>query len=310
MSIITVENVRKTYNGHPVLDGIDLAVPEGKCVALIGHNGAGKTTLMKLILGLARPTSGRLEVLGVDPATADKSFRRQLGFLPENVAFHDELTGAHTLAFYARLKGLSAACCPEILERVGLSFAATRRVKTYSKGMRQRLGLAQALLGTPRLLLLDEPTTGLDPVLRHEFFQIIRQLAAAGTTVILSSHILTELEARTDLAAIMRQGRLVAFGDLDELRRQAGLPVKIRARGDAGAIARRLNGAFVKAIEPDQRSIEIDCPVGDKMALVRTLADLGEVCSDLEVRPPSLDDLYLHYSGGAISAAGEPEATR
>jgi len=310
MSIITVENVCKTYNGHPVLDGIDLAVPEGKCVALIGHNGAGKTTLMKLILGLARPTSGRLDVLGVDPATADKSFRRKLGFLPENVAFHDELTGADTLAYFARLKGLSATSCPEILERVGLSFAAARRVKTYSKGMRQRLGLAQALLGTPRLLLLDEPTTGLDPVLRQEFFHIIRHLAAAGTTVILSSHILTELEARTDLAAIMRQGRLVAFGDLDQLRREAGLPVKVRARGDAGAIARRLNGAFVKAIGPDQRSIEIDCPVGDKMALVRTLADLGEVCSDLEVRPPSLDDLYLHYSGGGISAAGEPEATR
>jgi Cu-processing system ATP-binding protein len=182
-------------------------------------------------------------------------------------------------------------------------------VKTYSKGMRQRLGLAQALLGTPRLLLLDEPTTGLDPVLRQEFFQIIRQLAAAGTTVILSS---TSHRARSAHRSRRHHaaGSLVAFGDLDELRRQAGLPVKIRARGDAGAIARRLNGAFVKTIEPDQRSIEIDCPVGDKMALVRTLADLGEVCSDLEVRPPSLDDLYLHYSGGAISAAGEPEATR
>jgi Cu-processing system ATP-binding protein len=310
MSIVTIENVAKTYGGCTALESVDLTVPRGKCLALIGHNGAGKTTLMKLMLGLARPTRGRVSVLGVDPAGADKHFRSRLGFLPENVAFHDELTGLQTLAFYARLKGLPTACCDALLERVGLSSASGRRVKTYSKGMRQRLGLAQALLGAPRLLLLDEPTVGLDPVLRHEFFRIVEELTAQGTTVILSSHILTELEARTDLAAIMRQGRLVAFGDLDGLRREAGLPVKIRARGDAGAIARRLNGAFVKAIEPDQRSIEIDCPVGGKMALVRTLADLGEVCSDLEVRPPSLDDLYLHYSGGAISAAGEPEATR
>ena len=206
MSIVALDNVSKAYGSQQVLEGINLALPQGKCLALIGHNGAGKTTLMKLILGLIRPTAGRVEVLGGDPAVADKSFRRQLGFLPENVAFHEELTGADTLAFYARLKGLPTTCCPALLERVGLSFAATRRVRTYSKGMRQRLALAQALLGTPKLLLLDEPTTGLDPVLRQEFFEIIRELTAAGTTVIISSHILTELEARTDLAADHARG--------------------------------------------------------------------------------------------------------
>ena len=158
-------------------------------------------------------------------------------------------------------------------------------------------------MGTPKLLLLDEPTTGLDPVLRQEFFQVIRELTATGTTVIISSHILTELEARTDLAAIMREGHLVAYGDLDTLRRKAGLPVTIRARGDAKAIAHRLNGAFARTILMDGRSIDIDCPATQKMALLRTLASFGDVCVDLEICPPSLDDLYLHYSGRAISSA-------
>ncbi len=127
--------------------------------------------------------------------------------------------------------------------------------------------------------------------------QIIRELTAAGKTVLLSSHVLTELEARTDLAAILREGRLVAFGDLETLRRQAGLPVTVRVQGDAPAIAAKLNGAFHKTVAPDRRAIEIDCPPAKKMALLRTLADFGELCSDLEVRPPSLDDLYLHFSG-------------
>ena len=307
MSVVTIANAGKDYSGHVVLEGINLTLPQGKCLALIGHNGAGKTTLMKLVLGVIHPTAGRVEVLGIDPAGADKSFRQQLGFLPENVAFHEELTGADTLAFYARLKGLSPTCCPALLERVGLLSAASRRVHTYSKGMRQRLGLAQALLGTPKLLLLDEPTTGLDPVLRQEFFEIIRQLTAIGTTVIISSHILTELEARTDLVAILRDGRLAAFGDLDALRQDAGLPVTVRAKGDAKAIARRLNGAFTRTIHPDERAIDIDCSITQKMALLRTLADLGDMCADLEIHPPSLDDLYLHYSGRSLSSNSEHE---
>lgn len=302
MSVVLIERAGKDYGDHTVIDDVSFAVPAGRCLALIGHNGAGKTTLMKMILGLATPTRGRLQVLGVDPARADKSFRRQLGFLPENVVFHDELSGAATLTFYARLKGVEPSEAPRLLERVGLTHAAARRIKTYSKGMRQRLGLAQALLGKPRLLLLDEPTTGLDPVLRQEFFQIIRDLTAGGTTVILASHILTELEARTDLAAILRDGRLVAFGDLDTLRREAGLPVTVRVRGDAPAIARKLNGTFHKILGPDRTFIDIDCQPMKKMALLRTLADFGDLCSDLEVHVPSLDDLYLHYSGRPIAA--------
>lgn len=309
MSAIAAVDLGKDYGGYSAVDSVDLAIPEGRCVALIGHNGAGKTTLMKLILGLVRPTRGRVEVLGFNPATAGKHFRQRLGFLPENVAFHDQLTGAETIRFYARLKGVDPAVAAQTLAQVGLTAAATRKVRTYSKGMRQRLGLAQALLGHPRLLLLDEPTTGLDPVLRQEFFDIIRELTSAGTTVVLSSHILTELEARTDLAAIMREGRLVAFGDLDSLRRKAGLPVTVRVTGNAPAIAKKLNGAFQKSLSPDLGAISIACPLERKMALLRMLAGFGELCSDVEVRAPTLDDLYLHFSGRTISAPARSEAS-
>ena len=218
---ILAHGLTKQYGANKAVDGVDLTLAPGTTLALIGHNGAGKTTLMKLILGLIRPSAGNLNVLGVEPGAAPLEHRRHIGFLPENVAFHDELTGTQTLNFYARLKGASLSQCKTLLERVGLAFAAGRRVKTYSKGMRQRLGLAQALLGEPRLMLLDEPTTGLDPASRVEFFRIMRELSDRGATVIISSHILTELEARTDLVAIMNRSKLAAFGPLEALRRQS-----------------------------------------------------------------------------------------
>lgn len=310
MSAIILNHTGKTYGQQSALEDVTLAVPSGKCVALIGHNGAGKTTLMKLILGLARPTSGNVCVLGVDPATAGKLFRRQLGFLPENVVFHDELTGADTLTFYARLKGVPTTESPALLDQVGLSAAAGRRIKTYSKGMRQRLGLAQALLGAPRLLLFDEPTSGLDPSLRHQFFEIIRALTQGGTTVMLASHVLTELEAQTDLVAILREGRLVAFGDIEELRVAAGLPITVHARGDASVIAAKLDGSFVRSARPNGRSIDIECAAKDKMPLLRLLSAVGDACADIEIHPPSLHDLYLYFGGSDTSREGNGATNR
>lgn len=306
MAAIEIRAAGKDYGQNTVLSDIDLSVHESHCVALIGHNGAGKTTLMKLILGLIQPTRGRIEVLSQDPATAGPEFRALIGFLPENVAFHDQLTGRDTLRFFARLKGAELQEVEDLLNRIGLMRAADRRVRTYSKGMRQRLGLAQALIGKPKLLLLDEPTTGLDPVLRNEFFEIIRELTSGGTTVLLSSHVLTELEARTDMAAIMRDGRLVAYGDLDTLRREAQLPATVRVRGDASAISGVLNGAFQKTLPPDRDYIDVTCALPEKMDLLRRLTECGE-CTDVEVRLPTLDDLYLHFSGRSISTGSQME---
>ena len=289
----------KQYGPHCAVDGVDLTLAAGKTLALIGHNGAGKTTLMKLILGLVRPSSGELRVLDEQPAAAGLEYRRQIGFLPENVAFHNELTGRQTLEFYARLKRVDVKQCAGLLDELGLAFAAGRRVKTYSKGMRQRLGLAQALLGHPRLLLLDEPTTGLDPNSRVEFFRIVQGLSSRGVTVIISSHILTELEAKTDLVAIMNMGRLTAFGPLEALRREADLLVKfsVTTANGAGAAIDSLRGLARKsAISPDEHSADIWCRVEDKMASLARLAALGPAVLDIDIRPPGLDDVYRHFS--------------
>lgn len=291
---LLAEALVKAYPRHRALNGVSFSIPPGVCLALLGHNGAGKTTLMKLLLGLTRPTSGRVEVLGEDPLRAPLAFRRQIGFLPEHVTFHDELTGVETLRHYARLKGEDPRRQVALLERVGLSHAADRRVKGYSKGMRQRLGLAQALLGRPRLLLLDEPTTGLDPMLRQEFYRVIQELRAEGVTVMLSSHVLTELEARTDLAMIMEHGSVKAFGTLDALRSQADLPAIFRIRCARARIVAESVGEVVHRLASESE-LELSVPVRDKMAVLRQLMACGVEIEDLEIQLPTLDDVYAHF---------------
>jgi len=244
-----------------------------------------------------RPTTGSIEVLGDHPAAGQFAARRQLGFLPENVAFNPGLTGRETLAFYARLKRQPAFGIAPLLDRVGLTAAADRRVGTYSKGMRQRLGLAQALLGEPRVLLLDEPTTGLDPALRQSFYDTVEELRGRGATVLLSSHALTELEERAGRVIIMNRGIKVADGSLGELRRIARLPTKIRLKVTERGLAslsewlgpadtwRRING----------RTVEVDASPEGKIALLRRATDEAAPVEDLDVVPPTLDELYAHF---------------
>ncbi|MFA7431071.1 MAG: ABC transporter ATP-binding protein, partial [Rhodospirillaceae bacterium] len=254
--------------------------------------------------GLIRPDGGSVTVLGRDPV----KMRPSVGFLPESVAFHDAMTGREVIGFYGRLKRRPASEGMALLDRVGLLHAAGRRVATYSKGMRQRLGLAQALLGDPRLLLLDEPTTGLDPDLRQAFYAIIAELKRGGTAVLLSSHILTELEERTDRIAIVEHGHLRASGTLDDLRVNAGLPVRLRVSTSAAAavVAERLGGLRVAAVEP--RSLTVHCAPADKMATLRILIGLGEVVRDVDIQLPSLDDVYAHFTGIRLSEAALEQA--
>ena len=296
---IELDSVGKRYGRHTAVDGVSLEVQAGECLALVGHNGAGKTTLMKLMLGLVRPTAGQIRVLGGAPVQSGAAKRRSgVGFLPENVAFDAALTGREVLAFFARLKGVPVKEGLELLARVGLDEAAGRRVRTYSRGMRQRLGLAQALLGEPRVLLLDEATSGLDPALRQDFYGMVQALGRAGTTVVLSSHVLTELEARTDRVAIMNRGRLAACGTLDGLRRMAGLSLRIRVAvpgGTAAAVAERLQDN-AEAARVNDRSVELVCPVDAKMAVLRDITGLGEAVRDVEITPPTFDQVYAHFS--------------
>jgi Cu-processing system ATP-binding protein len=291
-STLTISELTKRFGEVAALAGVSLSVAPGERVALLGHNGAGKSTLMKTILGLIPATSGEITICDAAPGTA--AARRAVAYLPENVAFHPALTGEEQLRHYLRLRGENPDLAMPLLEKVGLAHAARRRIGTYSKGMRQRVGLAQALIGTPRLLVLDEPTSGLDPVSRREFYALLDDLAAKGASILLSSHALTEVEARTDRIVILSKGRLVAEGSLADLRRRADLPVMLHVtarNGHASDIARALPGAILV-----DGTLHLACPQSAKLETLGRIAGLGDRVADLDVLPPSLEDLYSHFS--------------
>jgi Cu-processing system ATP-binding protein len=301
---ISLENVAKHYGALAAVQGVTLELGEGQSVALVGHNGAGKTTLFKLMLGLTRSSHGRVRVLGADPLGADgRRVRLAIGYLPENVVFSNALTGLETLQFYASLKRQPRAECMALLERVGLGHAARKRVATYSKGMRQRLGLAQAVLGAPRLLFLDEPTTGLDPLVRQSFYQLVGDLRDRGVTALLSSHALSELEARIDQVVIMHRGKIVAAGSLDALRNLAGLPVRFRL-----TVAENFRAEAIYALAPlatsttsSDGAIELTCGGGRKMEALRRIAGIPQIL-DVSVAEPTLDEIYASFLRGKDGA--------
>lgn len=294
--VLEIKGLDKFRGKTQVLHGVDLSVKAGERLALLGHNGAGKSTLIKAVLGLIQTEAGSINICGAQPGSA--SARADTAFLPEAVSFHPALTGHEQLSTFARLIG-EKADIPGLLKRVGLSEAMHRRIGAYSKGMRQRLGLAQVLLGRPKLALLDEPTSGLDPISRQDLYAIIDELAGNGTAVLIASHALTEVEARTDRIAILRKGVKVADDTLADLSAKAGLPIKLRVRAaesQADQVAlqtggRRINGA----------SVEILCSPQNKMAELRRIAALGEVVVDIDMVPPRLEDLYRHYSQEGLS---------
>ncbi len=285
---VALRGVTKRYGPIVAVVDLDLELHAGEVIALVGHNGAGKTTQIKMILGLARPTAGTVELLGANPAGDGFGLRAAVGYLPENVSFNLALTGRETLGFYARLKRLDASHLDPAFTAVGLDGAADRAIGTYSKGMRQRLGLAQALLGQPRVLILDEPTSGLDPALRRDFYAIVAARAAEGATVLLASHALTELEGRADRVVIVDRGVKIADGSLDELRRLARLPVTVRIR-PTGPFAERgwrrlADGSFEQAVD-----------AVDKLPLLSRLLAEPSSIADIALIEPTLDDLYAHF---------------
>ena len=216
--------LRKEYGRKIALHGLDLTVQPGEVFGFLGPNGAGKTTTVKILLGLVTPTSGAARIFG-RPA-GDAEARRNVGYLPENFRFHDWLSGESLLDFHARLAGVSLAerrkRIPRVLDLVGLKGRGRDRIRSYSKGMTQRIGLAQALIHEPELVLLDEPTSALDPVGRREVRDLIRSLRERGMTVFLNSHLLSEVEMVCDRVAIVDRGRVVRSGRLQDLL--GGLP--------------------------------------------------------------------------------------
>ncbi|SEL04866.1 Cu-processing system ATP-binding protein [Roseovarius nanhaiticus] len=289
---LILSQLTKTYAGTPALRDVALEVAPGERVALLGHNGAGKSTMMKIILGLIPYDSGQIEVLGAAPGSTGA--RAHVAYLPENVAFHPALSGLEQIRHFLRLRGLPASGAIDLLARVGLADAAKRRIGTYSKGMRQRIGLAQALIGQPRLLVLDEPTSGLDPVSRRDFYTLLDGLAADGAAILLSSHALTEVEARTDRLVILSQGRVVAQGTLPDLRRAANLSVTLHVIPQAGA-----EGKLAAALPQGHMNgtgLHLDVTQNDKLPVLSQITALKDLVADIEITPPSLEDIYSHYS--------------
>ncbi len=295
-SAIEVRAVSKHFGTTRAVDCVDLSVNQGEVLGLIGPNGAGKTTLFKLMLGLLPATAGEISVCG-EPVRgkAFRRVRRSIGYLPESVALYDNLSGLETMFFFARLKGADASSCPALLDKVGLADAARRTVGGYSKGMKQRLAFAQALLGAPRILFLDEPANGLDPQGIREFYMILRQLREDGVTAILSSHILAEIQQRVDRLALMKAGKIRALGTLRDLREESNLPLAIQVKlhnGADGAL-RRVLSSDLSAIRVTGSTAYLQCKRSQKMTVLSALSGLGSQVLDIHIEEPSLEDIFL-----------------
>lgn len=296
--VIDVQQVVKGFGPIEALAGVSLSVHPGELFALIGHNGAGKSTLFKAMLGLIAVDRGEILIHGESVQGPHfRAVRRQVGYLPENVVFYDNLTGLETLEFFARLKQAAPGECGGLLARVGLADAAQRRVRTYSKGMRQRLGLAQALLGTPSLLFLDEPTTGLDPAGIREFYQILAGLREQGVTIILTSHILAEIQERADRLAMMQGGRITALGSVQALRESRDLPlryvVQLRRPEDGAALHQALLPLQPGGLEVAGSEVRCHGPRHRKMDTLQVFARCASLIRDVQIIEPSLEDIVL-----------------
>ena len=294
---VSLRGVAKHYGAVHAVDGVDLDVPRGEVFGLIGHNGAGKSTLFRMMLGLVPPSAGEIRIQGAPVrGRSFREVRRGIGYLPENVVLYDNLDGLETLRFFARLKGAPTDECEAALKRVGLVGAGRRPVREYSKGMRQRLGFAQALLGRPQVLFLDEPTNGLDPEAIRDFYATLRQLRDEGTTIVITSHILAELQERVDRLAILAAGRVRALGSVQALRERMSLPLRLRVQvADGGTAA--LQAVIADQPLADARwqghDFEADCPREAKMHVLAALAGLGAQLRDLQFTEPSLEDLFF-----------------
>ena len=299
---IVVQGAAKHYGTLHAVDGVDLQVWPGEIFGLIGHNGAGKSTLFKMMLGLIEATRGDIRIAG-QPVRGRRfrQVRRQIGYLPENVVLYDNLSARETLRFFARLKHAPAGQCEPVLERVGLAGVDQRPVRSFSKGMRQRLCLAQALLGAPRVLFLDEPTSGLDPAAIRDFYAILRSLRAEGVTILITSHILAELQERVDRLAIMANGRVQAVGSVQELRERTDTPLLLQVSLAPHDVPRLLQALDALPLplqaEPLEGGLQIRCHRSAKMAVLGALAAPGLGVDDVLVREPSLEDVFFGLAG-------------
>jgi ABC-2 type transport system ATP-binding protein len=328
--IIMVEGVEKSFGSTRALAGVDLAVERGTVLGLLGRNGAGKTTLVRILATLLVPDAGRVRVAGADVVRRAQVVRSLIGFAGQSSAVDETLTGRENLQLVGRLYGLrrsqARARADETLERLSLTEAADRLVRTYSGGMRRRLDLGASLVGHPIVLLMDEPTTGLDPRTRVELWTFIEELVRQGTTVLLTTQYLEEADRLADRIAVIERGRVIAAGTPDELKQHIGgdvLEVRATSSGDVERLVGLLDGLGSGAPVADLRGQRVTLPTSERvqtlLAVARRIEECGIAVDDLGVRRPSLDDVFLNLTRqvateppavGPLASSSEERLTR
>ncbi len=299
MPVIHAEALTKWYGSSRGIEGLDLSVEPGEVFGFLGPNGAGKSTTIRLMLDLIRPTSGRVELFGLDARRASVAIRRRVGYLPGDLRLYERMTARELLGYFARLRGLAGlGAAPAVAERLDLEL--DRPIRALSKGNRQKVGLVQAFMHEPELLVLDEPTAGLDPLVQQRFYELLREETARGASVFLSSHVLHEVQHAADRVALMREGRLVLVDSVEALRERT---------------ARRMAVTFAEPPPPDafaglegvreveRRNSTVQFAVaGDPDALVKSIARFH--VSGIESGEADLEDVFLSLYGGEAPDAG------
>ncbi len=315
MPVILCRNLTKVFGKTPALDKLDLTVDEGTIYGFLGPNGAGKTTTLKILTGLSQPTSGQAWVDGIEVQPNSRHLQSRIGYLPEEPSFYTWMSAREYMKFVGRIFNLSPGendrRCDQLLELVNLEEAAGRRIAGFSRGMRQRLGIAQALINRPKVLFLDEPSSALDPFGRAEILETLNRLKAEATTVFLSSHILADVERVCDIVGIIDQGRLVIEASVDELRRRFARSVfVVEFEETAPAFAPLLDALpWIERVHTEMGtegarfSIRVKDMVTAKQELPRVVAASGFTLRRYETEMPTLEDAFLQLLGRKDSNA-------
>ncbi|ROT27294.1 ATP-binding cassette domain-containing protein [Micromonospora sp. HM5-17] len=320
---VVAEGLRKRYGTTWALDGLDLTVPAGTVYGMLGPNGAGKTTAVRILTTLLRFDAGRARVAGYDVVRQAARVRDVIGLTGQYAAVDEILSGRQNLILFGRLHHLPRRAAQrradELLERFGLAEVADRSAGTYSGGMRRRLDLAASMIMTPRLLVLDEPTTGLDPRSRNQLWTVVRELAANGTTVLLTTQYLEEADQLADRICVIDAGRMVAEGTSSELKARIGadrIELVVRDVADLATAAEILERLAAGPVTVDAEIRQLGAPVADRVAalgdVMRALEAAAVVVEDIALRRPTLDEAFLHLTGHSArpvarsDRAGEP----
>lgn len=302
--VIETHNLTKRYGDITAVDNLNLKVKRGEVFGLLGPNGSGKTTTILMLLGLTEPTSGSVRVLDFDPVRQPLSVKANVGYLPEQVGFYDDLTARENMIYIAKLNGLprkeAYRRIEEALEQVGLTEVADRPVGTFSRGMRQRLGVAEVLIKKPQLVIMDEPTQGLDPEAAKSFLELILRLKAQGITVLLSSHLLEQVQKVCDRVGLFRKGRMVLEGTVPELARRvlgSAYRIHIQATGDRRRLTEALGKTrgVVEVIPADSDRYEVRAESDVRAEVARAVVEAGGKLLLLDIEEPSLDEVYTRY---------------